>query len=131
MDCPKCHAEIRPVPVPNPYWGFRDPVMTVIGAVLSLAGLFAYAGTLKQDHCPQCVARIYPFDGWRWPRMAACELASVWLNHRWYPENDLPGFIVWVSVVGIIGLVLFFASYRILPLRFDLVPQDGVLRLDL
>ncbi len=57
MDCPKCHAEIRPVPVPNPYLGFRDPVMTVIGAVLSLAGLFAYAGILKQEHCPQCVAR--------------------------------------------------------------------------
>jgi len=131
MDCPKCHAEIHPVPVPNPYWGFRDPVLAVIGGVLSLAGAFAYAGILKQEHCPHCVARIYPFDGWRWPRGAACGMASVWLNHRWYPQCNLPVLIAWCSVVVALAFLLNCASFRILPLRFDLVPQDGVIRLDL
>jgi hypothetical protein len=58
-------------------------------------------------------------------------MASVWLNHRWYPQCNLPVLIAWCSVVVALAFLLNCASFRILPLRFDLVPQDGVIRLDL
>jgi hypothetical protein len=129
MHCPKCHATIGPArsaAMPDPFWGFPYPVRALLREM-------AYRALVtEQDRCPHCAARIYVVDTWRWPRGFACGVPAILLNYRWYPmECNIARLLIWSGVVMTVYLLLWIISTRLLPLRFDLVPQDGPIRLDL
>jgi len=52
--------------------------------------------------------------------------------YLWYHfDGTLVLFIDWLAFVGVLWFVLFFfVSYRIVPPKLALAPQDGPIRLD-
>ena len=87
---------------------------------------------MAKHRCPICEARVYFSPKWRWLRGISCGFLDALLNYKWYPlEGSFARHIIWFVVVGIVFLVLLFASMRLLPPELDLVPERGPLNLDL
>ena len=140
MQCPKCDARIRPAAV-DLFEGFEYPAMAAVRRIVSAVGLFDYLAIVSQDLCPHCGVKIYVFDGWRHVRAIACLALAIFLSYRWFPSPECCGTTegqVWIALcyawfvaLGTLALWLISISTRLLPLHFELVPQDGPLRLDL
>jgi DNA-directed RNA polymerase subunit RPC12/RpoP len=82
--------------------------------------------------CPHCGGKVYFYDRWRWPRGIACGFLALLPMYLWYHfDGTLVLFIEWLAFVGVLWFVLFFfVSYRIVPPKLALAPQDGPIRLD-
>ena len=82
--------------------------------------------------CPHCGEKVHFYDRWRWPRGIACGFVALIPMYLWYQfDGTLVLFLKWLAFVWFLWLVLFFASYRLIPPQLALAPQDGPIRLDL
>ena len=80
----------------------------------------------------RCGAKLHLEDEWRWTRGIACAAVDVLAFYRWYPLNgSFNGHVRWLLGVSAAFLLLLAISYRLVPFKLSLSPQDGPLRLDL
>lgn len=80
----------------------------------------------------RCGAKLYLEDEWRWARGISCAGVDLLVLYRWYPlDGSFNGHVLWLLGAGVVFLLLFAISYRLVPFKLSLAPQDGPLRLDL
>ena|ERR1700733_6927176 len=102
MRCPQCNTEIRPGKPQIP------------------------------GPCPNCGIVLHSYDKWHWPRGIICAAIDLLIIYRWYPLNgSLESHLKWDVVAGAIYLGLLFVSFRLVPSRLALVPQDEPIQLNL
>jgi hypothetical protein len=76
--------------------------------------------------------KFYVVDKWRWVRAIVCTVLAALVNAPWYPiECNIPLRIFWLAAVLVVGLPFVLVSRMLVPLRVDVIPRDGPLRLDL
>ena len=139
MQCPKCHARIDTAHA-DPLPGFDHPAVLGLRRMTSAIGLFDYLAIVSQD-CPYCGVKLYVIDNWRHVRGIACVALARFLCYPWFPSPEFCGTteaelwvalcFAWLVALGTLALWLLSVSTKLLPLHFDLIPQDGPLRLDL
>ncbi len=137
MRCPKCHARIDTAHV-DPLPGFEHPAVLVLRRMTSAVGMFDYLAIGSQDLCPHCGVKLYVVDNWRNVRAIACVALAIFVSYRWFPSQECCGATemeLWVALCcawfvasGALALWLLSISARLLPLHFELIPQDGPLR---
>jgi hypothetical protein len=65
-------------------------------------------------------------------RGISCGISDLLVAYRWYPlDGSLASHFRWYGVVAAIFLGLLLVSFRVIPGKLALVPQDEPIRLDL